>query len=88
MCGSGASSIAASSNPTTTTSSTASSSGARAGIPLGSYEIGNLGVSSAPAVPTANVSPIAGTDEPASPASTMPAVAAPTGSSAVPNTTP
>src|ERR1700677_4715044 len=52
MCGSGASSIAASSSPTTTTSSsTASSSGARAGIPLGSYEIGNLGVSAAPTIP-------------------------------------
>ena len=85
MCGSGASSIAASSNPTTTTttsSSTASSSGARAGIPLGSYEIGNLGVSAAPAVPTTNVSPFAGAAGSNSPAPTMPAVAPPT------NTTP
>jgi hypothetical protein len=88
MCGSGASSIAASSSPTTTTSSsTASSSGARSGIPLGSYEIGNLGVSAAPAVPTTNVSPFAGTAE-SNLAPTMPAVAAPTGSSTTPSTTP
>jgi hypothetical protein len=86
MCGSGASSIAASSSPTTTTSSsTTSNSGARAGIPLGSYEIGNLGVSAAPAVPIANVSPFAGT---ANSAPTMPAVTPPTGSSTTPNTTP
>jgi hypothetical protein len=83
MCGSGATSIAASSNPTmTTSSSSASSSGARAGIPLGSYEIGNLGVSAAPAVPTTNVSPFAGAAGSNSPAPTMPAVAPPT------NTTP
>jgi hypothetical protein len=86
MCGSGASSITASSSPTTTTfSSTASSSGARAGIPLGSYEIGNLGISAAPAVPIANVSPFAGT---ANSAPTMPAATPPTGSSTTPNTTP
>src|SRR3984885_3416882 len=86
MCGSGASSIAASSNPTTTTSSsTAPSSGARAGIPLGSYEIGNLGVSAAPSVPITNVSPFAGT---ANSASKMPAVTPLTGSSTMPNTTP
>jgi hypothetical protein len=88
MCGSGASSITASSSPTTTTSSsTAPSSGARAGIPLGSYEIGNLGVSAAPAVPLTNVSPFAGT---ASLAPTMPAVAPPTGSpvTPTPSTTP
>jgi hypothetical protein len=85
MCGSGASSITASSSPTTTTSSSsASSSGARAGIPLGSYEIGNLGVSSAPAVPTTNVSPFAGTAGSNSPAPTMPAVAPSTGSSTTP----
>ena len=90
MCGSGASSIAASSNPTTTTSSsTASNSGPRAGIPLGSYEIGNLGVSSAPAVPTTNVSPFAGTPG-SSLAPTMPAAAPPTtpGTTTTPSTTP
>jgi hypothetical protein len=85
MCGSGASSIAASSSPTTTTSSTASGSGTRAGIPLGSYEIGNLGISAAPAVPTTNVSPLAGT---ANLAPTMPPLAPPTGSSTTPGTTP
>jgi hypothetical protein len=82
MCGSGAGSIAASSSPTTTTSS--SSSGARAGIPLGSYEIGNLGVSAAPAVPTTSVSPFASTAGSNSPAPTMPAVAPSTGSSTTP----
>src|ERR1700749_1960348 len=46
MCGSGASSITASSNPTSTSPAT-SSGGTGAGIPLGSYEIGNLGVSAA-----------------------------------------
>jgi hypothetical protein len=85
MCGSGAGSIAASSSPTTTTSSSsASSSGARAGIPLGSYEIGNLGVSTVPAIPTTNVSPFASTAGSNSPAPTMPAVAPPTGSSTTP----
>jgi hypothetical protein len=89
MCGSGASSIAASSNPTTTTSSsTAPSSGARAGIPLGSYEIGNLGVSAAPSVPITNLSPFAATAGANSPAPTMPAVAPPIGSSATPGVTP
>jgi hypothetical protein len=84
MCGSGASSITASSSPTTS-SFTAPSSGARAGIPLGSYEIGNLGISAAPAVPITNVSPFAGA---ANSASTMPAVTPLTGSSTMPNTTP
>ena len=89
MCGSGASSVTASSNPTTTTSSTiAPSSATAAGVPLGSYEIGNLGVSSAPAVPTANVSPFAGTAGSSLPAPTMPAVAPATGSSTTPGTTP
>src|SRR3984885_7725902 len=50
MCGSGSSSIAASSNPTST-SPTTPGGAARPGIPFGSYEIGNLGVGSTPAVP-------------------------------------
>jgi hypothetical protein len=90
MCGSGASSIAASSSPTTTTSSsTASSSGARTGIPLGSYEIGNLGVSAAAAVPITNVSPFAGTAG-SNLAPTTPAVAPSAGSpvTPTPSTTP
>jgi hypothetical protein len=88
MCGSGASSIAASSTPTTTTSSsTATSSGAQTGIPLGSYEIGNLGVAVAPAVPIPNVLPFAGSAG-SSLAPTMPAVAPPSGSSTTPNTIP
>src|ERR1700722_18175093 len=85
MCGSGASRIAASSNPTTTTSpSTATSGGTRAGIPLGSYEIGNLGVSAAPAVPITSVSPFAGT---ANLALAMPAVAPPAGPTTTTGTT-
>jgi hypothetical protein len=57
MCGSGSSSIASSSTPT---SSTAPGGVARTGIPLGSTEIGSLGVSSAAAVPTMTVSPTVG----------------------------
>ena len=56
MCGSGSSSVASSSTPTTT-APTVSGGVARTGIPLGSFEIGNLGVSSAAAVPLASVSP-------------------------------
>jgi hypothetical protein len=54
MCGSGSSSIASSSTPT---SPVAPGGAARVGIPLGSTEISNLGVSSAAAVPTIGVSP-------------------------------
>jgi hypothetical protein len=79
MCGSGSSSMAASSNPTSAPP-TATSGGARAGIPLGSMEIGNLGVSAAPTVPTTSVLPITGTVGPSSSAPTMPPVAATTGS--------
>src|SRR5882762_878283 len=61
MCGSGSSSIASSSTPTTSTSPTTPGGGARTGIPMGSNEIGNLGVSSAAAVPTINVLPTVGT---------------------------
>jgi hypothetical protein len=56
MCGSGSSSIASSSAPTST-SPTTPGGAARTGIPLGSIEIGNLGVSSAAAVPMMSVSP-------------------------------
>ena len=79
MCGSGSSGITASSNPTST-SSTTSSSSARAGIPLGSYEIGNLGVSAATAVPTPSVSPFTSTVGPSAPVPTMPTVPPTTGS--------
>jgi hypothetical protein len=54
MCGSGSNSIASSSAPT---SPTTPGGAARTGIPLGSVEIGNLGVSSAAVVPTMSVSP-------------------------------
>jgi hypothetical protein len=83
-CGSGSSSFAASSSPTST-SPTAPAAGVRTGIPLASYEIGNLGVSSAPAVPTPNVSPIVGTAGPSFSVRTIPTVtASPTAASTIP----
>jgi hypothetical protein len=57
MCGSGSSSMASSSAPT---SPITPGGVARTGIPLGSTEIGNLGVSSAAAVPTVGVAPSIG----------------------------
>src|SRR3984957_12782470 len=79
MCGSGSSSIASSSTPTST-APTVPGGGARTGIPLGSYEIGNLGVSSVPAVPTISVLPITGSVGSAAPpvAVTTPTVTSPT----------
>src|SRR5216683_4114821 len=70
MCGSGSSSIASSSTPTST-SPTTPGGAARTGIPLGSMEISNLGVSSAPAVPTTGVLPIVGAVGPSPLAPTM-----------------
>ena len=64
MCGSGSNSLAASSNPT---SPTTPGGAQRTGIPLGSVEIGNLGVSSAALVPAM---PVAA--PPASPSSSAP----------------
>jgi hypothetical protein len=58
MCGSGSNITAASSTPTSTP--IAPGGVARTGIPMGSTEIGNLGVSSAAAVPTLSVSAFAG----------------------------
>ena len=75
MCGSGSSSVASSSTPTST-SPTTPGGVARTGIPLGSTEIGNLGVSSAAAVPTINVLPTPNSLA-ISVAPTMPAVASP-----------
>src|SRR5258705_6967468 len=60
MCGSGSCSIASSLASAATTPTTPGG-GARTGIPLGSTEIGNLGVSSAATVPTNNVLPTVGT---------------------------
>src|ERR1700730_2117044 len=68
MCGSGSSSIASSSSPT----STSPGGGARTGFPLGSFEIGNLGVSSTPAVPVPSVLPVVGPVVPPSSGSTLP----------------
>ena len=69
MCGSGSNSIAASSAPTSTSTT-------RAGIPLDSTEIGNLGVSSWAGVPITNASPYAATAAPAS-APTIPTASVP-----------
>jgi hypothetical protein len=89
MCGSGSSSIAASSTPTST-SPTTSSAPARTGVPLGSYQIGNLGVSPPTSLPTTRVSPITssvGSSAPSIP--TMPTVSPPaTASSATSSTIP
>ena len=73
MCGSGSSSIASSSAPTSTTPTTPGGA-ARTGIPLGSTEIGNLGVSSAAAVPMVSVLPSVLMVEPAP---TIPTVTSP-----------
>ncbi len=83
MCGSGSGSMASSSTPT---SPTTPGGAARAGIPLGSTEIGNLGVSSAAAVPTISASPPVFTG---GPVPTIPSVASPpTVSSATTSTIP
>jgi hypothetical protein len=76
MCGSGSSSLAASSNPTSTSPATTSGS-VRAGIPMASYEIGNLGVSAATPVPAPSVPPMV---TPSSPVPTIPTVSPATGS--------
>src|SRR6267142_1499645 len=86
MCGSGSSSIASSSTPTST-SPTTPGGVARTGIPLGSMEISNLGVSSAPAVPTIGVLPVVGTIGPNSLAPTTPTVSSPTTTAATCGTT-
>src|SRR5882724_4620027 len=75
MCGSGSSSIASASTPSSTSPTTLGGA-ARTGIPLGSTEIGNLGVSSAAAIPTIGVLPTTSSLG-ISAAPTMPVVAAP-----------
>jgi hypothetical protein len=85
MCGSGSSSIAASSNPTST-SPTTSDTVARTGVPLGSYQIGNLGISPTLPLPTTSVLPITGSVGSSAPSiPTMPVVSPPaTASSTAP----
>src|ERR1700726_582687 len=73
MCGSGSSSLASSSSPTSTLP-TAPGGGARTGLPLGSFEMGNLGVSSTPAVPVPSVLPVVGPVVPTPLAPTLPTV--------------
>jgi hypothetical protein len=89
MCGSGSSSIASSSTPTST-SPTTPGGAARTGLPLGSIEIGNLGVSSAAAVPTISVFPTVGTAPlvPTMPTVTSPPAVSSTTTSTVGNTLP
>src|SRR5712675_2709017 len=84
MCGSGSSSTASSSTPTST-SPTTPGGAARTGLPLGSTEIGNLGVSSAAAVPTISVLPTLGTAPlvPTMPTVTSPATVSTTTTSTV-----
>ncbi|KRR15308.1 hypothetical protein CQ12_16100 [Bradyrhizobium jicamae] len=91
MCGAGSSNLAASSTPT---SPTTPGGIPRTGIPMGSTEIANLGVSSAAVVPTITVAPTISTIAtiPTVPAITLPApnttaVAAPTDVSGIPNIT-
>ena len=70
MCGAGSGSLAASSTPT---SPTTPGGVPRTGIPMGSTEIGNLGVSSAAAVPIISVTPTIASTIPMVPAVTLPA---------------
>jgi hypothetical protein len=72
MCGAGSGNLAASSMPT---SPTTPGGVPRTGIPMGSTEIGNLGVSSATMVPTITVGPTISTIAPTIP--TVPAVTLP-----------
>src|ERR1700722_17548403 len=81
MCGSGSSSIVSSSAPTATSPTTAGGA-ARTGIPFGSYEIGNLGVGSTPAVPLPSILPSAGNVGLGSLMPTMPTASATMGSAA------
>jgi hypothetical protein len=76
MCGSGSNSVISSSTPTST-APTAPGGMARTGIPLDSTEIGNLGVSATPAVPTPAVSPIVGFVGPTPLAPTIPTISPP-----------
>jgi hypothetical protein len=70
MCGAGSGSLAASSTPT---SPTTPGGVPRTGIPMGSTEIGNLGISSAAAVPIITVSPTIASTFPTVSAVTLPA---------------
>jgi hypothetical protein len=74
MCGAGSSGVVSSSTPTST-SPTTPGGGARTGIPLGSIEIGNLGVSTAAPVPMVSGSPMVVAPSPVVPV--MPTVTSP-----------
>jgi len=79
MCGAGSSSMVSSSP--TSASPTTPGSGARTGIPLGSIEIGNLGVSAATPVPMVSGSPMV------APSPVIPVMPTVTSPAAVPSTT-
>src|SRR6201994_1761594 len=61
MCGAGSSGMALTPSTPASTAPTTSGGNPRTGIPMGSWEIANLGVSSAPAIPTLGVLPTVGT---------------------------
>ena len=82
MCGSGATSVASSSSPT----SASATPSARAGIPLDSTEIGNLGVSSYTTVPIPSVSPTTATLAPTATVPTIPTVSSPSTASSTTTT--
>jgi hypothetical protein len=86
MCGSGSSSIISSSTPTST-SPTTPGGGARTGIPMGSTEIGNLGVSSAAAVPTLSVTSSGSLVGPTAVVPVMPTVTSPAAASSATTST-
>lgn len=73
MCGSGSGSVTSSSNSTSTPTAPEAS---RTGVPFDSIEIGNVGVSATPAVPTPTVSPVVGTVGPGTVLPTIPTIAA------------
>jgi hypothetical protein len=82
MCGSGAAGVASSSSPI----SASATPSARAGIPLDSTEIGNLGVSSYTTVPMPSVAPITATVAPNATAPTIPTVSSPSTASSATTT--
>src|ERR1700740_1109799 len=55
MCGAGSRGTGSAPSPPTSTAPTTPGGNPRTGIPMGSWEIANLGVSSAPAIPTPGV---------------------------------
>lgn len=87
MCGAGSSGPPMSPSSPTATTPTTPGGNPRIGIPLDSWEIANLGVSSSAPIPTPAISPFASTVGPSVPSPTipvMPVVTAPPPTSALP----